>query len=461
MNSDLKIIKKKYGENMMKLCREFFPTLLEKEGLLSKIMLEKFEPSHDLYDDIIANDLDIEFKNYIYTISEKSEENKVETDIKTPEELLSEAGYDLYVCNSEEEIQAFKKYYKENEKLCTFRGNRLDRCHVFFAVKKNVDEIKREDFDNPKRQDLYGTSVISIQFTKDELHTLSIKNRYNHTVNNPDATFSNNLDNIIPGLTESFEKHYGMVQKHKSDKFEIPNYVYVDGKYYKYNYEIRNIYYCPNNIIIDNFEVKRLEKEKYILLDYFVLDLQSKKIGLYDKTIEDSFIDGIQHIQTVEIENEEKGKKIVIKNIDSKDIIIKLDKDNQIIGYINENIKEVGKHFLLHNNALQKIALPEVKKIRDCFLLHNNTLQEISLPQVEKIKKFFLNQNRTLQEISLPQAKEIGEYSLNFAGNIKRFYIPNLDKKYYKNIPNSLQQEIVTQEQTGEKDEKIENRRNR
>ena len=40
--------------------------------------------------------------------------------------------------------------------------------------------------------------MISIQFTKDDAHTLSIKNRYNHSVNDPDATFSNNLDNIIP-----------------------------------------------------------------------------------------------------------------------------------------------------------------------------------------------------------------------------------------------------------------------
>lgn len=32
MNSDLKIIKKKYGENMMKLVRKLFSTLLEEES---------------------------------------------------------------------------------------------------------------------------------------------------------------------------------------------------------------------------------------------------------------------------------------------------------------------------------------------------------------------------------------------------------------------------------------------
>ena len=35
MNSDLKLIKKKYGEEMSHLCHELFPVILEQEGLLS------------------------------------------------------------------------------------------------------------------------------------------------------------------------------------------------------------------------------------------------------------------------------------------------------------------------------------------------------------------------------------------------------------------------------------------
>ena len=42
MNKDLKIIKEKYGEKMMHLCRELFSTLLEEDGLLSKLMLDNF-----------------------------------------------------------------------------------------------------------------------------------------------------------------------------------------------------------------------------------------------------------------------------------------------------------------------------------------------------------------------------------------------------------------------------------
>lgn len=232
MIDDLKVIRKKYGEKMYHFCRESFPTLLEEPGKLLKLLSDNFHESHSLFDDIVANGKESEFKNFIYSLVDVENNNELGM-IKTPEELMSEAGYVLVECYNEEDIQAFRKYYARREELCTFKGGRLDRCRVFFAVKKNVSDIKREDFKNPTRQDEYGTSVISIQFTKDGTNTLSIKNRYNHTVNNPDATFSNNLDNIIPGLTASFEKHKDIVQKYKSNRFEIKGYVRAnDGKYY-------------------------------------------------------------------------------------------------------------------------------------------------------------------------------------------------------------------------------------
>lgn len=261
MSEDLKIIKKKYGEDMMHLCRKLFPTILEKDiNELSTILLQNFYPNKNLCQDIINNNLITDFRSYILrTQSTNTVKQSVD---KTPEELLRQAHYTLYECHTEEEIQSFTKYYQPKERLCTFRTNRLNDCYVFFAVKDNVDSIKRASFLSPKRQDEYGTSVISIQFTRDPTHMLSIKNRYNHIVSNPDATFSNNLDNIIPGLTLSFEKYYGMKQKYISSCLDIPNYVLAnDGRLYKYNYEINNIYYCPDNIVIDNFEVKNILKK--------------------------------------------------------------------------------------------------------------------------------------------------------------------------------------------------------
>ncbi len=428
MNEDLKIIKKKYGEKMMKLCRESFPTLLESEGLLSQLMLEHFDPSHVLYDDIISDELEDEFKDFIYSLIELKKIKKVVN--KNSKELLEEAGYDLYECRTEEEIQSFRKYYQTNEMLCTFEENRLSRCYVFFAVKKSVDDIRREDFKNPQREDLYGTSVISIQFTKNETHTLSIKNRYNHTVNNPDATFRNNLDNIIEGLTESFSRDYGMIQTNPSNDFEIPNYVRAnDGRYYKYNYEINNIYYCTNNVIIDNFEAMKLEHNR-LLLDYFILDLQDKIISLYDDTISDCFPGGLKEIQQIWIIKEKESKKIIIKT-NQEDIIIEIDNDNKIIKYQNDNIEEIKNNFLIYNESLIKIDLPNVTIIGDDFLYFNESLREINLPNVIEIGEHFLFFNNTLMEINMPKITEIGDCFLYYNKSLKEAKKLNKSKMDY------------------------------
>ena len=427
MNKDLKIIKKKYCERMMKLCRELFPTLLEKEGLLSRLLLEHFEPTRFLYEDIISNELVIDFKGYIYSLVNIEEilEDEEKDNYKTPKELLEEAGYDLYECHTEEEIQSFRKYYRENEKLCTFRGNRLERCYVFFAVKKGVDNIRRENFQNPKREDLYGTSVISIQFTKDKNHTLSIKNRYNHTVNNPDATFKNNLDNIILGLTESFSRYYGMTQAKLTNDFEIPGYVEAsDGKYYKYNYEIVNVYYCPNNVIIDDFKVKKLRQNE-LLIDYFILDLENKTISLYDYCLEDYFEESLKKINQIQITKEKEYKKIIIKTSEG-DVILKIDKGNKIIEYQNNNIKEIGDNFFCYNIFLEHLWLPNVTKIGHCVLYSNESLEHLWLPKVQEIGSSFLCHNKSLNYLSLPEIRKVGCNFLFSNESLNQLSLPNL-----------------------------------
>lgn len=449
MNKDLKLIKKKYGEKMMHFCRESFPTLLEREGFLFNLLQLKFNESRSLYIDISNNNLEEEFKNYIYSLVDAEENYSINVN-KSPKELLKEVGYNLYYCKTEEEIQYFKKYYSDGEELCTFRGGRLNKCHVFFAVKENVAEIKREDFQNPKRQDLYGTSVISIQFERNDSHMLSIKNRYNHTVNSPDSTFGNNLDNIIPGLTESFAEYYGMEQKHIQGGFEIPGYVKAnDGRFYKYNYEINNIYYCEDNIIIDNFEVKKYPKEEYIIFDYFIIDLKNKNVYLYDKTINDSFPKTLQNINKIEIRKEKKQKQIMMKNEEGiEEIKIVLDKSNNIISITNKVIDVINDNFLYYNKKLKELILPNVIIIRDnflysntsleelnlsrdenigtCFLCHNEKLERLSLSEVRTIGDNFLNHNKNMKELNLPKATTLGDCFLYFNTSLQFLYLPNV-----------------------------------
>ena len=450
MNYDLKIIKKKFGENMMKLSRELFPTLLEEKGLLSGIFLDNFNPSKMLYDDIKKEHLKKEFKMFIYGFLNKYE--VIENSKKTPKELFEEIGYDFYECESEEDIKKFKKYYARGEELCTFNDKRLDKCYVFFVVKKNVDEIKREKFKNPIREDEYGTSVMSIQFTRDETHTLSIKNRYNHALleGNPDATYRNNLENIAPGLTKSFENIYGLKQFNPSVNFEMKNYVRgKDGKFYKYNYEINNVYYCTDNVIIDNFEVKKLPKERYIVMDYFILDMKDKKITLYDESINDSFVSSIKNIKKIDVLKNGLTKTIVIIG-EEGNMIIKLDLNDRIIEVDNETLKnvsgdylsmtkyidklylnnviEVGNNFFSKNKSLSKISMDNVKVIGNNFLESNNNIEEVSFLNVEKIGNGFMfqNNNPKLKKIYIPKVEIVGNSFMFRNNSVMEVFMPSV-----------------------------------
>ena len=437
-SKELNRIKKLYGEKFMHFCRSIFPTLLEQEGLLTNVLKSTFATnSRTLYDDIVNNYLEEEFKNYIYSNIDVEKEMPEIIGEKTPYQLLDENGYDLYECNSEEEIQSFKKYYKPGEELCTFWGGRLNSCVVFWAVKKDAEEIKREDFNNPKREDEYGTSVMSIQFTKSQNSTVSIKNRYNDTVNNPDATYGNDLDKIAPGLTQSFEKllsERGLTLNSSNiEAFSIPGYVVADdGKYYKYNMEMNGKYYCPGNVIIDLGNVIKLEPEKQELIDYFILDKENKTLSLYDSLISDSFIDGFKNIDSIEMVNnnnsEQKTKTITIKEKSSdKPITIEINKEsNSIIGYTNENLTNLGDNFLKYNEQLSNIEIPNVTSIEDDVLAINKGLKKFEAPNLTEIGDNFLGNNGQLSEFNVPNVIYIGNNVLMFNNGLEKFEAPNV-----------------------------------
>ena len=428
---DLKEIKKDYGENMMHLCRSLFPTILEQPGLLYYVLSEHFAKSRSLYDDIVKEHKEYVFKEYIYSFVDV-ESRKAQMPIKSVKELLAESGYEIYECKTNRDIQRFRKYYRGDEALCTFSDpHRIDSHYIFFIVKKDVDRIKREDFKDPKREDAYGVSVLDLQFDKGERQRVSIKSRYNHTVNNPDATYSNNLDAIIPGLTEAFERDYGFnIGGEYKLNFELEDYVEArDGKFCKYNYEINNIHYCINNIIIDNGNIVDTysDKARYVFMDYFILDLQAKKLILYDKEIKDSFVDGLYNITKVEVLNNDGYKVIKLTLEENKEATIKLDSRGRIIAYENKNLENCGDNFLDHNETLQVLNLPNLENCGDCFLTRNHSLQALNLSRLIRCGSYFLYGNNTLKTISLPNLEECGHCFLYSNEILQAVNLPNLE----------------------------------
>lgn len=413
LNKDLKYIKKKYGEKMMHYCRECFPTILNVPGKLVEILNTHFYCVKDsLYNDIKENHKESEFNDFVYGNAGLKNEYDIRDVSKTPKELLDDAGYDLFECKTVEEVNSFKKYFIFGEQLCTFLdpASRLENKYVFFAVKKNILDIKREDFLIPDRQDEYGTSVISIQFTRDKNNHLSIKNRYNEVVNNPDSTFDNNLDNIIPGLTMSFYKAYGIREIFdENSEFQMENYISIDGEYFKYNYKLNDIYYCTNNIIVYNGKVIKYDPEKYIIMDYFIIDLVNKKVDVFDNKLRDSFSEVIGKIKNIEIVRGEKDKKVYITNEEDNIFELTLSFDNKLIGIKNNMIDKLPNRFLISGEYLKNMEFSNVREIGNDVLYANTDLEHFNLSKAEVIGNYFLANNIKLTNIDLNKTIMIGD----------------------------------------------------
>ena len=448
MNKDLEIIKKKYGENMAHLCRTLFPTILLEPGKLPEVLQDNFPASKNLYSDIKEGNYDNGFQSLIYNKA-KIKVNIAESD-NTPFNLLKKVGYTLYECNNKGEVDRFKKYYADNEKLCSFNYDDIvERRHMFFAIKDNANELRREDFTNPNLNDEYSKSVLYISFNKGRLNAPKITSRYNTTVNDCDAMYSNNLENIIPGLTSSFEKEYKLNVYNSNGLFNLPNYILAkDNRYYRYNgyykehneqeknhVSPKNIYYCENNVILYGDEIIRdfCMPERYIFLENYILDIShdkdkddKKRVFKYKDDSPDGFIDNLQDISKVDIyrDKKNKNKKIIITKENNDIVEITLNQNNNIIKYKNENLENAGENFLSQCEYLEEFDCPKLKKAGKNLLRLNKKLKKFIQPELEEVPDECLAFNEILEVIDVDKAKKIGD---DFANSCRELLIFKAD----------------------------------
>lgn len=195
---------------------------------------------------------------------------------ENPLELLSRVGYDAYVADTLEKQNAISRYFAHGEELCTFRDKkRFENYYIINAVRRDVDKITR--FAEPMREDAYATSVISIQVLKLG-GFISIKNRYNHSVECPDNTFNSNPDNIIDGLGDAIKNYFNV--DFSTNLVALPkNYVFADGQICKYNLEYSGIYYGAKFYVCDGRVHKLTDNIEWMVHPGLIFNAGTKKVS--------------------------------------------------------------------------------------------------------------------------------------------------------------------------------------
>ena len=167
------------------------------------------------------------------------------------------------------------------------------------------------------------------------------------------------------------------------------------------------------------------------MIDYFILDKEKKTLRLYDVYREDGFEKCFENIEKIQMEkNSEKEKQTRVIIIETKDselpISIEIDKDNNIIGYSNPQLTQVGDGFLEENDQLSELNLPQLTQVGDNFLEWNNQLRELNLPQLTQVGDGFLKFNDQLSELNLPRLTKVGDGFFKENNQLSELNLPQL-----------------------------------
>lgn len=189
-----------------------------------------------------------------------------------------------------------------------------------------------------------------------------------------------------------------------------------------------------------------------MVVDYFVIDRQNKKIYLYDEEVGtstaskamgddelyaydevfgDSFIEYFENneIENIKISTNEDGSRSIIVSVkDKEDAIITIDKFNRIIGYKNNNITSIHDNFLLYNEVINRVEMKNVRDIGDNFLKNGHALKNLITPNLILVGDDFLLHNYDLEELLLPRLERVGDGFLFANFLIKEVILPNLKK---------------------------------
>lgn len=174
----------------------------------------------------------------------------------------------------------------------------------------------------------------------------------------------------------------------------------VDGVRYNVNTFDGEFYYCPDNVVITRGgDVKKLP-DNVILADGYLFDLNKntvEKLMNYD----DCFIDTLGKVKRIKFEE----GVITLKIAGGRDVVVKMNENNQITYIKNNNAKTCGDNFMVMSRALIGIEMNNLKECGDGFLADNCDLEDVSVENLGVVGEQFLHGNPLRSRINVSNKK--------------------------------------------------------
>lgn len=349
---------------------------------------------------------------------------------KNPFELLKMVGYDAFVADTLTKQNSIEKYFAEEEELCTFHDfKRFENYHIIHCIKEGAGKLRRSDFKEPRREDEYGVSVISIQILKTG-GFISIKNRYNHTVEAPDNTFSSNPDNIIKGLSYALKQYFNV--NFVATKTAIPKgYTYQQDQIYRYYFEKNNAYFGEDFCLYDGV-CYEINKDYQIFIGPYLLDMKEKKIvdnfpttDFFSPTDRDTISFLNQSIENKKIHVQVKGDKRIVFVEDKEFCAIK---DRQVISLNLEEADTLNLVDLNDFKFLTSLFAPKAKEVR-FDVAKFNFLEQASFLSAERMVLFTTTPNFRLKRVKAPKVQNLKILTPEFFVNLEDINTPYMNRR--------------------------------
>ncbi len=336
-----------------------------------------------------------------------------------PFALLDRAGYDAFHADTLAKQNSIRKYFRAGELLCTFNdAARYRNYHIVHAVRKDVDRIRRADFTGrEKREDAYGTSVISIQMLK-QGGFISIKNRYNHAVPACDHTFDSNPDNIVDGLSAALKAHFNV--DFSARKTALPaGFVLIGNGIFKYHAERNNIYY-GDQAWAENGVIHAVDRGAGdALFDGFLFDNKTKTLKQIDA--DDTFPEYFNRCYGGKRGLSVQGGNLLLDG----DVLIGA-AQSRITSLYLPGMTEMGHRCLFHAHALTRFDAPALAAMGNGCLHQADALEQFHVPALATMGNNCLEKAARLTRFAAPALTNTGHGCLQDTGSLTLFDAPAL-----------------------------------
>ncbi|MDR0397780.1 MAG: hypothetical protein LBH36_01170 [Candidatus Nomurabacteria bacterium] len=437
-DTNYKRFKKRFGEGFVKEVRGSLTEFLAVDGFAEK-MQELIPVKHDATETLLDN-MDYIRSTLRDFYSDKNAE--AEQIPKNPYELARNVGYELLgPFDSAKEMKRFKTDYRHGERICTFNDpeGRLKAYHILWLRHQNADNIppadeltaqnlteewqqylrtiNRYDQDSdtynlqdlkPEREDPYGRSSMSVQIGRQSNNHVSIKNRYNHTVNSPDATLSNNLDNLTSELRLAVYSLVGRKDLMKAGGVNLANNYVTDnnGGIHRYYIEKDNVYYGWYEKIAAG-EVTSLPENEYYRLSpmFYVKRNGGQLVDLSLKSEEKTRYTIEQTEGVYEMIDQETGEVLAV-------LCVETDEKQRQTGLsilVKEGIRALDYLFANNNESLTSLTIGKGAKVNN--VSDNDSLTSLTIGKGAKVNS--IANNNSLTSLYIAKDAKVGEIISN------------------------------------------------